>query len=93
MRYDSPLRYQVRSRERPEIWHLVQLDAYNSNGACSCEHFSIPLLNQLREGVTPSDDTRCFHIKRVRGHLLDWFVREVSQMRGDTTGDEADGLT
>lgn len=90
--YDGPLRYLVRSRKRPEIQHLVQLDAYNFNGSCGCEHFSIPLLNKLREGVPPSDDTRCYHIKRVRGHLLDWFVREVSMVRGDTTHDDLDGV-
>lgn len=93
MAYDGPLRYLVKSRQRPDIEHLVQLDAYRFNGSCSCEHFSIPLLNKLRGGAVPSDDTRCFHIKHVRSHLLDWFIREVSRHRGDTSENDDDGLT
>lgn len=90
--YDGPLRFLVRSRKRPEVKHLVQLDAYNFNGACGCENFCNPILRKLREGAPPSDDTRCYHIKAARERLLDRFLREVSSHQGDTTQNDADGV-
>lgn len=91
--YDGPLRFLVRSRKRDGVKHLVQLDAYNYNGACGCENFCNPLLRKLREGALPSDETRCYHIRRVREVLMDKFLREVSRRQSDTTQNDADGVT
>ncbi len=50
--YDSALRYWVHSRTTDEKY-LVQFDAYNFNGYCSCKDFAMNLEKFLKRGVTP----------------------------------------
>lgn len=51
-RYDSRLRYLVTSR-RPNVDpYLVELDAFDYNGECQCEHFACRLAPLLRAGLT-----------------------------------------
>lgn len=52
--YDHPLRYHVPSRRAAAgvAPYLVELDAYDWNGACQCEHFTCRLEHLLKQGLT-----------------------------------------
>ncbi len=41
--FDCALRFTMPSRSRPHEAHMVDLDAYELNGRCSCEHFQFKL--------------------------------------------------
>jgi hypothetical protein len=77
-RYDSNLRYFVRSRSRPEVEHLVELDKWDGNGACMCENFRFDRLRRLKAGATPCEHTRCWHIERAREWLVDKLIRQLA---------------
>jgi hypothetical protein len=74
------MRFLIRSRMTPGLGYLVDLESYNLNGECGCGHFEFrlrPLLGMQRE-PEPSDRTRCWHILRARGWLLDRFMARLS---------------
>lgn len=81
--YDNPLRVLVSSETRPDIKHLVELDAYDGLGKCSCEAFSFrsePLANP--QDGTPADRSpglRCKHILAAR----DWLDLELARIELD----------
>lgn len=42
------MRFHVRSRSRPDEWHLVDLTEYDGRGQCACETWRfkcLPLIN------------------------------------------------
>ncbi len=51
--YDHLLRYHVPSRRKGVAPYLVQLDSFDGNGECQCEHFAMRLEPLLRRGVPP----------------------------------------
>ena len=51
---NGTLRYVCDSHHRRGVKHLVELDAYNFNGQCSCENFTIKLEPLLKKGYTPA---------------------------------------
>ena len=63
-------RFHIRSRTRADL-HLVDLEAYNFNGECSCEHFRFKLCRMLDDGAKPSESRRCDHIKRARAYMTE----------------------
>lgn len=79
--YDGPLRWTIPSGSRPGDHHLIELDAYQGNGRCSCPDFTCRHEPDLRRepqlgGV---DRTRCKHIRLVRDHFLDQIIREIAK--------------
>ncbi len=85
-RFDSPLRYQVDSHTRGETKHLVEIDAYDGAGKCSCEHFTFRLEPLLKQGnITPSDATRCHHIVEAREVFTDEVIKLIKQQQ-ETNG-------
>jgi hypothetical protein len=76
--------YDVDSHSRPEIRHRVEIDAWNGNGECQCEHFQIRLRPMLRAGVIPiGDNLRCHHIKEAREEFTTEFLRLVMARQKD----------
>ncbi len=77
----EPLRFHVRSRTEPGLKYLVDLESYNRNGECGCQHFEFRLRPVLAEHrhPTPSDRTRCWHILKARGWLLDRMLEKLSE--------------
>jgi len=70
-RQDDILRYTVDSRSRAGVTHVVELDLYDGNGGCTCEHFSFKLEEHLKKGAKPQDRLRCKHIHESRAALVD----------------------
>ncbi len=83
--FDNCLRYWVWSRTRRGQKYLVELSAYDFNGACSCPHFQTRLEPLLRRAVTPAQAS---HEKLIRlkegqrpsdilrcAHIIDAFMQ------------------
>lgn len=87
--HDNLLRYHVDSGSRSQVKHLVDLDLYDRNGACSCEHFTFNLEKHLKSGLRanpgmrckPGTDwwnvLRCHHIREARDKLADDVIRRA----------------
>jgi hypothetical protein len=88
-RYDSPLRWHVDSHTRTGIKHLVELDAYDGNGRCSCENFTYRLEKVIAQpGATPSNSTRCSHILEARDECLDQVLKLVKARQKENGHDK-----
>lgn len=74
------MRWIVTSASRPEIEHLVQLDAFGGIGECSCEHFQFRIAPDLREGRR-AGATRCTHITVAREAYTDAMIQYTTRMR------------
>lgn len=79
--FDSPLRWTVPSASKAGESHLVQLDSYGGNGGCSCPDFVCRLEPNLRRQTppTPSEGTRCKHIRYVRSWFLDRVILQMAE--------------
>lgn len=77
--YDSPLRYMVGSHSREEVKHLVEVNAFDGNGKCACEHFRFRCEPLLREGAKPSEELRCHHINEAREHMLNNVISMIEE--------------
>lgn len=74
--------FNVRSHRDPGVQYRVELDAYNYNGACSCEHFTIRLEPELaKQGrhAKPSPLLRCKHIMEARDSFMDEVLPKLGQ--------------
>ena len=75
--YDNGLRYMVPSNHAtgPDDKYLVEIDAYNGNGACTCKHFATRCEPYLRRGIPPREafsDPLGLNLKlKVNRHLED----------------------
>ena len=68
------LTYHVQSESKPGAHHLVDLDANNGNGECSCEDFTCRKMIKLKETgkivmYGQPQSTRCKHIHGCLAHL------------------------
>lgn len=79
--HDGPLRWLVPSTSKPGESHLVQLDAFGTNGRCTCPDFTCRHEPNLRANPTIGgvDKTRCKHIRLVRSHFLDSVISELAR--------------
>lgn len=57
----------VRSLREPSLCHLVDIEAYDKYGECSCNWFVYHISPKLKKGLRPFK--KCRHIKAVRGYL------------------------
>lgn len=81
--FDNVLRYHVKSRSRREVEHVVDLELYGGNGACSCENFTYRCEPHLKKGAQPGDNLRCRHILQARAKLVDDVIRQATEsMKG-----------
>jgi hypothetical protein len=79
-RQENILRYLVQSRSKVGVTHVVELDLYDGNGGCSCQHFTFRLEPLLKAGNRPeeSDALRCDHIRAARRKLVDDIIRQAT---------------
>lgn len=73
--FEPPFRFHVVSSSRGSsgLRHLVDLVENDFVGACSCEHFTMTLIREVRAGKI----ARCRHIEVARKHWLDWMLKRV----------------
>lgn len=62
----EPGRYYVQSSTRLNMRHLVDMWAYDGNGACGCEDFERRFRPHLEGGAVPSIHLECKHLRAVR---------------------------
>ena len=76
----EPMRFLVRSRTEPGLRYLVDLESYNLNGECGCDHFGYHIRPELEGNhrPEPKDRTRCWHIMQARRCLLDLFLEKLA---------------
>lgn len=79
------MRFTVRSRRAGVPSYLVDLDEYNFNGNCHCEHFRFRLQPQLEEGASASPMLRCWHINVARQLFLE---EQLRLMHGLVRGEQ-----
>jgi len=77
-RYDSPTRFLVSSGSRPDLKHLVELEAYDAIGRCGCEHFAVRCEPVLKQGHR-SPSFRCSHIMEAREHFLNLILNRYNE--------------
>jgi hypothetical protein len=89
-RYENPLRYFVTSSSRA-IKHLVELDALDGNGQCTCEDFKYNRAQLLAAPYNqkPSEATRCKHIKEARDALCDSIIEKLAKIQNGETKDDS----
>lgn len=72
-------RFYVESRRKGILPHLVDLQEYNGNGACGCEHFQIRIKPLIERGQTAPhwnpDALRCHHIRVAYRYFTDEILR------------------
>lgn len=66
-------RVYVQSSSRQGIKFLVDWESYDFNGECSCEHFCMTLIREVRKGKR----VQCKHIKIASTHLGEYFARRI----------------
>lgn len=89
--HDHVLRWRVKSLSRPEIEHVVDLDAWAGNGACSCEHFEFRLAPLLRDGATRGGAaTRCGHIMVARDAFTNHMIQILSARAAAMESDQSE---
>ncbi len=86
-RFDNSLRYFVKSDSR-KAEHLVELDAYNCNGKCTCEDFRIRREPKLEQRAKPCDGLRCKHIAQARAFLTDDIIKRMASMQNGKTNEQ-----
>lgn len=87
--HDHVLRWLVKSLSRPEMQHVVDLEAFHGNGACSCEHFEFRLAPLLRDGIGRAGSaTRCGHILVAREAFTNHMVQLLSAKAAELAAEE-----
>ncbi len=73
--YEPPFRFLVTSSSRGSsgLKFLVDLSDHDCNGSCSCEHFSMTLINEVRKG----HEVVCKHISAADKVWAKWMKRKV----------------
>lgn len=76
----EPLRYRVLSRKDRTRSYLVDLEEFDGNGQCDCEHFTYRMKPLLDRGALSSPETRCYHIQLARRFFTDQQIKLVSRL-------------
>ena len=74
----EPFRFEVESRGRANVRHLVDLAAFDWNGHCSCEYFEFNCLPLLTRGAHAAMNLQCFHLLRARFYCFRELAKAVS---------------
>lgn len=88
---DGPLVWTVSSRSRPEIQHLVDLEAFGGIGTCSCEHFQFRIAPDLREGRREGA-RRCGHILVARAAFTDAMIQTLVRAKQERQPEAPPGI-
>lgn len=86
VRHDEyePFTLRVQSRTSSGGNYRVCLNAYQWNGLCNCQDFTMRKQPELERGEPPSERLRCWHIKRARAYYLDEVGRKLEQTQLQT---------
>lgn len=76
--FDSALRFMVGSDSGGETEYLVELDAFDGNGRCACQHFQHRIEPELVAGHRFPSPVRCKHIKAAREYLTEAVIEKIS---------------
>ncbi len=91
--YDGILRYQVEAGGgRDTDSYLVELDAFDGVGKCSCADFrcrKAPLIRAAAPNA-PQNKFRCRHILAVRERLLDQVISALHENKKASTAQKED---
>lgn len=71
----EPFRLYVQSSSREGIQFLVELDAFDFNGQCSCEDFALRRIVDVREGK----ESQCKHIRCGERWWAKMMMRRIKQ--------------
>lgn len=66
-------RVYVQSSSRQGIKFLVDWEAFDFNGQCSCENFSMTRIRDVRAGKR----SQCKHIRQAAAYLGEHFARRI----------------
>ena len=79
----DPLELKFESSQAPDEYHVVDMEAYDGSGECSCPHFQFRIGPKLASGeLTPFDlGTQCKHIILSLLILGDRLVKAVISQR------------
>jgi hypothetical protein len=58
-----------------KVQYLVDLRAFEANGACDCDSFNFNMKPVLERGENRGERMRCKHIIRCRSRVLDEIIR------------------
>lgn len=75
--FDNMLRCTVGSGSRKRVTHLVDLAAYNGNGRCTCEHFTMTMEPELKKMKGPHNRYRCKHILAARHYFCNNMIKAI----------------
>ena len=70
----EPLRFRVRSRSRPKVWHLVDVE----ESVCSCEQYDFRI-GPRRKIVKARE--YCWHLRQARDACLDDLLKQIKNKR------------
>jgi hypothetical protein len=71
--YGEPFRFHVASFSKMEMIYLVDLEANDLAGQCSCPNWAYRLGPKIAAGERP----RCRHIRAARDYAFDSLVRRL----------------
>jgi len=71
----EPFRLYVQSSSREGIQFLVELDAFDFNGQCSCEDFALRRIPDVRSGK----QSRCKHLRVAIDWWAEMMMRRIKQ--------------
>ena len=76
----EPFRFHVASESEPAYPHLVDLEAFDGVGQCSCEDFVYRKQSRLERGERGAE-YRCGHILAAREFLIDKQLSNRERLR------------
>ena len=74
----EPFRLYVQSSSRAGVQFLVELDAFDFNGQCSCEDFSMRRIDDVRSGK----ESQCKHLRCAERWWAKMMMRRIKQELG-----------
>lgn len=73
--HGEPFRLYVQSSSREGIQFLVELDAFDFNGQCSCEDFGLRRVKDVHAGK----ESRCKHLRVAIDWWAEMMMRRIKQ--------------
>ena len=77
---ESPTRYVFASKRQKGCAHVVDLEANNLNGECSCQHYQYRVAPMIKQGLikASSEKARCKHMRVARQLFYELTIRAIS---------------
>jgi len=82
--------YWVDSRTPGQEPHRVDLQRYNGNGRCDCEHFKFKLEKWLARRAVPAPSLECWHIRQAKRYFTFECLNRILEQREHETQQNKD---